>query len=107
VPKTIIRIKEGKIIARIAAAILRTNKIAVVIGKTIYVYGIAIPDFVTDRKWLLHELKHIQQYHTQGITAFVLRYTYYTIKYGYYNNPYEKEARNAENDNSLLERYEW
>ena len=106
-PKIKVRIKEDKVISKIAANLLRTNKIAVVIGKTIYVYGVAIPDFVTNKKWLLHELKHVEQYSRQGRVIFLLKYMCYAMRYGYYHNPYEKEARNAENDNSLLELYEW
>jgi hypothetical protein len=107
VPKEKIRIIEGMMIAKIAAKVLATNKVAVVIGKTIYVYGVAIPDFLVNKKWLLHELKHVQQYGRHGTVVFLLKYVYYTLRYGYYDNPYEKEARNAENDNSLLELYEW
>jgi hypothetical protein len=107
VPKEKIRIKEGMMIAKIAARMLKSNKVAIVIAKTIYVYGVSIPNFVADKKWLLHELKHVQQYQEQGTIIFLLKYIYYTMRYGYYDNPYEKEARNAEDDNSILELYEW
>lgn len=106
-PKIKVVIQESKMIAGLAAGVLRTDKVAVVIGKTIYVYGASIHDIIADKKWLLHELKHVQQYNKEGVIVFLLKYIYYSITYGYYNNPYEKEARDAENDSSLLEIYEW
>ncbi len=43
-----------------------------------------------------HELTHIKQIEDDGIIKFSLKYTYYFIKYGYKNNPYEIEARENE-----------
>ena len=39
-----------------------------------------------------HEEKHVEQYFKYPFT-FLIRYIYYSIKYGYYNNPFEIEAR--------------
>lgn len=51
-------------------------------------------------QWLInHEQMHLQQMHRDGWLFFHLRYFYYTIRYGYWNNPYEIEARQAENNN--------
>ena len=44
-----------------------------------------------------HELKHIEQMEREGILKFLIKYNYYWIKYGYKYNPYEIEARKAEN----------
>jgi hypothetical protein len=49
-------------------------------------------------QWLIrHELKHIEQMQRDGWFTFHIMYFYYLLKYGYYENPYEIEARNAEN----------
>ena len=51
-------------------------------------------------QWLInHELKHIEQMERDGWFKFHIIYFLYLLKYGYFNNPYEIEARNAENSN--------
>ena len=45
-----------------------------------------------------HESCHIQQVKRDGRLKFICKYLYYNIKYGYYNNPYEIEARQASNN---------
>lgn len=39
-----------------------------------------------------HELVHWEQYNRYGVVGFYLLYLYYTIKYGYWENPMEIEA---------------
>jgi len=45
---------------------------------------------------LAHEECHIAQYVKYGFLGFLFRYLWYSIKYGYNNNPLEVEARKAE-----------
>ena len=45
-----------------------------------------------------HESCHIMQVKRDGRLKFICKYLYYNIKYGYYNNPYEIEARQASNN---------
>ena len=59
---------------------------------TIYLH----PDHLGDKPLIRHELKHIEQIEAEGRLKFGIKYLYYTIKYGYWNNPYEVEARAAE-----------
>lgn len=40
-----------------------------------------------------HEMEHIEQVKRDGRIKFCIRYLYYNLRYGYFNNPYEKEAR--------------
>lgn len=40
-----------------------------------------------------HEQAHIEQVKKHGRIKFIFKYLYYNIKYGYYNNPFEVEAR--------------
>ena len=55
------------------------------------------PDHMDDDKLIRHEMKHIEQIQEQGRLKFAVKYTYYTMRYGYWNNPYEIEARESEN----------
>lgn len=54
------------------------------------------PDHMADEKLIRHEMKHIEQIKTEGRLKFAVKYVYYTIRHGYWNNPYEVEARAAE-----------
>ncbi|HTH31260.1 MAG TPA: hypothetical protein VL946_07905 [Lacibacter sp.] len=91
-----IQIKENSILARIAAKKLKADKVAMVIGKTIYLHNTKREDFLLDARWVKHEMAHIEQYKRLGIIKFLLLYTWYSVKYGYYNNPLEIEAREKE-----------
>ena len=44
----------------------------------------------------LHEEQHLKQIEREGSWKFVFKYLFYLLKYGYTNNPYEVEARQAE-----------
>ena len=49
--------------------------------------------------WLInHEKKHLEQIERDGILKFSVKYTYWLLKYGYKDNPYEIEARAAEHN---------
>lgn len=45
---------------------------------------------------LLHELAHVKQYRRYGVIGFLARYIWWSIRYGYKNNPLEVEARRYE-----------
>jgi len=48
-------------------------------------------------KWLFrHELEHAYQILREGAFLFYLKYFYYSLRYGYRNNPFEVEARNCQ-----------
>ncbi len=42
-----------------------------------------------------HECYHLEQVESEGRFKFVVKYLWYLIRYGYDNNPYEVEAREA------------
>ncbi len=46
---------------------------------------------------LCHEKTHIKQMEREGDLMFLLKYNWYWITVGYEKNPYEIEARKAEN----------
>lgn len=94
-------------IAWLAARKLKAGKVAIVIGKTIYLHNTSRQELLNDRKWLLHELKHVEQFKQYGFLSFIFLYLWESIRHGYANNKYEIEAREAEKDEGILERMEF
>ena len=90
-------IKENSMLAKIATKKLRSTNVAMVLGKTIHLYGVSKTEFLQDVKWVKHELCHIKQYKEHGYFIFVAKYLWESLKKGYYNNKFEVEARAAEN----------
>ena len=89
-------IKERSWIAKIAAWKLGADKVAIVMNKTIHLHNTGRLEFLQNKKWLLHELKHIEQFNRYGFFRFILLYLYESIRHGYTNNRFEAEARAAE-----------
>lgn len=89
-------IKENSWIAKLAAAKLRSQSVAVVLGKTIHLWQVDAASFLKDEKWVRHELCHIRQFQKFGFSTFIIRYLFESLRHGYRNNKYEIEARSAE-----------
>ncbi len=96
------RIKERSFIARLAAWKLKSEKVAIVIGKTIHLHNTARLEFFQNKQWVLHELKHVEQFKQHGLLFFIFLYLLESIRNGYINNKYEVEARAAETDEEFL-----
>lgn len=94
--KPLFRIKERSWLAAVAAKKMRVNAVAMVIGKTIHLYGTTKENFLQDERWLRHELCHVRQFKQHGFLPFIVKYIWESIRHGYYNNKYEAEARAAE-----------
>lgn len=92
--------------AKIASRFLKSDNAAIVFGRTIYLCGTSKQAFLNNQKWLLHELQHVLQYRRDGFVGFIYKYIRNHIKYGYYNNPYEVEARAAEQNEELLKQFD-
>jgi hypothetical protein len=65
-----------------------------------WVEGVAFWPFIfmkdPTNKWLLeHEKTHLKQQARNLLIFFYIRYWYYNRKYGYNDNPFEVEAREA------------
>ncbi|MEO6637997.1 MAG: DUF4157 domain-containing protein [Ginsengibacter sp.] len=90
------RIKENSWIAKIAAAKLKSNNVAIVLGKTIHLYKVNRLEFLNNERWVKHELCHLRQFQTNGYFTFILKYLLESVRHGYYHNKYEAEARLAE-----------
>jgi hypothetical protein len=89
-------IKENSWIAKIAAQKLNSDKVAIVIGKTIYLFNVSKEIFLKDEKWVKHEMCHMKQFEKYGYFNFIIKYLWQSWKHGYRNNKFEVEARLAE-----------
>ncbi len=66
---------------------------AVTLGRTIVVH----PDVPLTRRLLTHELTHVRQWQAHPF-SFPVRYVWEYLRHGYEANPFEAEARAAEED---------
>jgi len=87
-----------------AAAKLKSGKVAIVFGSTIHLHKCNREEFLNDTSWVCHELKHVEQYKQNGFIGFIAKYLFDWVKNGYYNNKFEVEARKSEEDRELLEK---
>jgi hypothetical protein len=70
--------------------------------------GITLPPFgiyilkerMSDELLKRHEMVHWEQYQRMGVIGFYVTYLWYNIRYGYWNNPMEIEARKKSEDNT-------
>ena len=54
------------------------------------------PGYELCQPLLRHENKHLEQMQRDGKLVYLIKYSFWTLRYGYKNNPYEVEARQAE-----------
>lgn len=60
--------------------------------RTIYV----LPGHENNQRLLRHERCHLEQIERDGRVRFAVKYLWWLCRYGYWDNPYEIEARSAE-----------
>lgn len=97
-----VQIVERARIAQVAAWFLKQRTCALVMGRTIFLHGASIQVFLSDGRWLRHEAAHLLQYRRYGLGGFLLRYLWYSLRYGYRSNPLEVEARHKEADTDIV-----
>ena len=90
------KLKENSKRARLAAYYLGFKNVAIVFGRTIFLWNITKQNFLNDKKHLAHELCHVRQYKQYGFFRFIFLYVLESLRKGYYNNKFEVEARAAE-----------
>jgi hypothetical protein len=61
-----------------------------------FVFVVNKPQYLIDIAWQRHEFAHLKQQLKGLLIGFYIKYVYYHFKCGYYFNPYEIEAREAE-----------
>ena len=96
-----ILIKEQSLIAWIAALFLKQKKVAIVTCNIIHLWNTGKEEFLENKIWLQHELVHVLQYREHGCLKFMMLYLWESLKKGYHNNKFEKEARLYENESAL------
>ena len=52
-----------------------------------------LPSAMSDERLIAHERIHEEQLRRDGVLLFFMRYTWWTLRHGYWMNPYEIEAR--------------
>jgi hypothetical protein len=90
------RIRENSWVAKLAARKMRSPCIAIVFGRVIHLHGVSREDFLANIRWVRHEVRHVRQYRQHGFWPFLWRYLIDWVRFGYYNIPFEKDARQAE-----------
>lgn len=90
-------------LAHIAAKVMGVKGVAMVLGRTIHLYGTSRLEFLSNIAWVRHEACHVKQYRQYGMIGFLTRYLYQCARRGYYHNPLEVAARKAEADPDMLE----
>jgi hypothetical protein len=87
-----VELRRGRLVPLIGGVLagMRGSAAAVALRRTI----VLRPDVALTRRLLLHELEHVRQW--EGDRLFPLRYSVETLRRGYRNNRYEREAREAE-----------
>lgn len=96
IPPFPVHLREGSFLARIAAWKMGTSSVAMVLGRTIHLWGVSRAEFLADTAWVRHELMHVEQYRRYGTIGFLFRYTWESVRRGYRNNYLEVEARAVE-----------
>lgn len=103
--KTIrVRIVEKSWVARLASWKLKTRQCAIVLGRTIFLYGFDKNALIQDQHLLRHEVCHVLQWQRMGYLYFLVCYLGWSIRFGYYQNPLEIEARQKEADETILKK---
>jgi hypothetical protein len=90
-----ITVRAGRIIPAVGGRLsgMRGPAGAVTFGRTIILH----PRSKLTPRLLRHELAHVRQWQRWPVT-FPLRYIWHHLQYGYRDNPFEVEARAAEDE---------
>lgn len=98
-----VTIKENSFFAKIAAWKMKADSIAIVTGAAIHLHNCTRQQFLSNKKWLIHEIVHVHQYKQLGTMRFIMLYLAESLRKGYFNNRFEVEARQKEADFSILQ----
>jgi hypothetical protein len=90
------KVVEKSLLARIARVVMKTNAVAITFGKYIHLSGVDRTAFLSNQRWVEHELEHVRQYKKFGFFKFIFLYLKESYRKGYYRNIFEIEARAAE-----------
>ena len=99
-------VRENSWLAKRAAKKLGYDYVAMVVGRTIHLHNTTLEKFFARPSWVIHELKHVEQFERLGTVPFLVKYGIEHLRRGYWNNAFEAEARAAESNCELLSRYD-
>lgn len=103
--KTIrVSVVENSWVARLACRKLKIQQCAIVLGRTIFLHGLDKNALMQDQRLLRHEVCHVIQWQRMGYFYFLFCYLSWSIRNGYYQNPLEIEARQKEEDETILKK---
>lgn len=91
-----VRIRQNSPLAKLAAIKLGVDSVALTLGRTIHLHNTGKQEFLSDARWVRHELAHIGQFRRYGFFRFIVLYLAESLRRGYYHNRFEVEARKAE-----------
>jgi hypothetical protein len=94
------RIRESSWVASIAAWKLGVPSVAITLGRTIHLHRAGREQFLQNKEWLRHELRHVEQFRVHGFLPFICQYLLESLRKGYFQNRFEREAREAERDDA-------
>lgn len=80
--------------AKLLGLIFGYKRYAITLGQTAR-YSVSKEAAELSPAWIAHENRHKEQYARDGVVCFLCKYVWYLIRYGYKNNPYEVDAREA------------
>jgi len=66
--------------------------VAITVSKSLCLYRTT--DHLDDEQLRVHEGVHAAQFREHGWIGFIVKYCWYFVRYGYWNSPFEIEARN-------------
>ncbi len=72
---------------------MKADKVAMVIGNTIHLYNTSKAEFLSNKRWLRHEVAHVYQWLEHGKFRFIISYLLESFNKGYQDNRFEIEAR--------------
>jgi hypothetical protein len=98
-----VAIKPNSFVARIAAKKMGAASVAIVFGKTIFLWNHSVSDFLKNKNLLRHEAAHVRQYQQYGFLRFIFLYLKESVRHGYFMNRFEVEAREMENQEQVLD----
>ena len=90
-----VRIIENSTLAKMIAKMKGQKPYAITFGKTIFV-SCKKEEFLSTPWWVKHELRHVQQYANEGVFRFISLYLFYSVFHHNSENPFEKDAEDAE-----------
>ena len=99
----VVFIKVNSRLAMLAAGLIGKPNAAIVVRNTIYLWGASREVFLQDVQWVRHEVVHVLQYQKYGVLLFWYLYLADSIRKGYLDNKFEREARNFEKDRKILD----